>query len=143
MSRLTSEYSFVKWVEPNPIRQFCRACYIPHREIRTHARPNCAPISQAQRFTNAFGTPNRLNRRSICSSNRRVPLMSYYGREFEWETQDFANTKFILNFGANPMEAYQGGLFQVKRLMDARVKHGAKLVTFEVRPSATASISTP
>ena len=94
-----------------------------------------------KKFTNAFGTPNRLNRRSICSSNRRVPLMSFYGRDFEWETQDFENTKFILNFGGNPMEAYQGGLFMVKRIMDARVDKGAKLVTFEVRPSATASVS--
>ena len=92
-----------------------------------------------KRFTNAFGTPNRLNRRSICSSNRRAPLMSFYGREFEWETQDFANTKYILNFGANPMEAYQGGLYMMPRIMQARVDGGAKMVTFEVRPSATAN----
>jgi anaerobic selenocysteine-containing dehydrogenase len=95
----------------------------------------------SKRFTDAFGTPNRLNRRSICSSNRRVPLMSFYGREFEWESQDVENTRFVLNFGGNPMEAYQGGLFMRKRLMDARVDRGAKLVTFEVRPSATASVS--
>ncbi len=94
-----------------------------------------------KRFTNAFGTPNRLNRRSICSSNRRAPLMSFYGREFEWETQDFENTKFILNFGANPMEAYQGGFFMMQRIQQARVDKGAKMITFEVRPSATASVS--
>lgn len=93
------------------------------------------------RFTNAFGTPNRLNRRSICSSNRRVPLMSFYGREFEWESQDFENSKYILNFGGNPMEAYQGGLYMIRRIMDAKVKGGAKMVTFEVRPTATASVS--
>ncbi|MEM9876336.1 MAG: molybdopterin-dependent oxidoreductase, partial [Myxococcota bacterium] len=94
-----------------------------------------------KRFTNAFGTPHRLNRRSICSSNRRAPLMSFYGREFEWESQDFANSKYIINFGGNPMEAYQGGMFMVKRIMDARIDHGCKMVTFEVRPSATASVS--
>lgn len=94
-----------------------------------------------KRFTNAFGTPHRLNRRSICSSNRRAPLMSFYGREFEWESQDFENTKFILNFGANPMEAHQGGLYMMHRIQDARAEHGARLVTFEVRPSATASAS--
>ena len=94
-----------------------------------------------KRFTNAFGTPNRLNRRSICSSNRRAPLMSFYGRDFEWETQDFENTKFILNFGANPMEAYQGGFFMMQRIQQARVDQGAKMITFEVRPSATASVS--
>ncbi len=95
----------------------------------------------SKRFTDAYGTPNRLNRRSICSSNRRVPLMSFYGREFEWESQDFANTRMVLNFGANPMEAHQGGQYMRKRLMDARVDHGARLVTFDVRPSATASVS--
>jgi len=92
-------------------------------------------------FTNAFGTPHRLNRRSICSSNRRAPLMSFYGREFEWETQDLANTKYVINWGGNPYEAYQGGLFMAHRLQNARVDHGAKLITFEVRPSATASKS--
>ncbi|MCG8416587.1 MAG: molybdopterin-dependent oxidoreductase [Proteobacteria bacterium] len=94
------------------------------------------------RFTNAYGTPNRLNRRSICSSNRRAPLMSFYGRDFEWETQDFANSKYIVNFGGNPMEAYQGGIFMMGRMMDAIVDNGCKMVTFEVRPSATASVST-
>lgn len=94
-----------------------------------------------KRFTNAYGTPHRLNRRSICSSNRRVPLMSFYGREFEWETQDFENTKYIINFGANPMEAYQGGLYMMPRIQSARVDNGAKMVSFEVRPSATASVS--
>ncbi len=94
-----------------------------------------------KRFTNAFGTPHRLNRRSICSSNRRAPLMSFYGREFEWETQDFENTKYIVNFGGNPMEAYQGGLYMMHRIQKARVDGGAKMVTFEIRPSATASVS--
>ncbi len=92
-------------------------------------------------FCKAFGTPNRVNRRSICSSNRRAPLMSFYGRDFEWETQDVANTKYIINFGANPMEAYQGGMFLMGRIQDARVDNGARMVTFEVRPSATASVS--
>jgi anaerobic selenocysteine-containing dehydrogenase len=94
-----------------------------------------------KRFTNAFGTPNRLNRRSICSSNRRAPLMSFYGREFEWESQDFENTQYIVNFGGNPMEAYQGGLYMMHRIQHARVDKGARMVTFEVRPSATASVS--
>lgn len=94
-----------------------------------------------KRFTNAFGTPHRLNRRSICSSNRRAPLMSFYGRDFEWETQDLENTKYVVNFGGNPMEAYQGGLFMMHRLRDSQASKGAKLITFEVRPSATASVS--
>jgi thiosulfate reductase/polysulfide reductase chain A len=94
-----------------------------------------------KRFTEAYGTPHRLNRRAICSSNRRVPLMSHYGRDFEWGTQDFERTQFIVNFGCNPMEAFQGGQYMMPRIQKARVDHGAKMVTFEVRPSATASVS--
>ena len=111
----------------------------PERFVFHYGRDKTKGFSK--RFTDAFGTPHRLNRRAICSSNRRAPLMSFYGREFEWESQDFENTRFVLNFGSNLMEAHQGGQFARKRLMDARVDRGAKLVTFEVRPSATACVS--
>lgn len=111
----------------------------PERFIFHYGRDKTKGFTK--RFTNAFGTPNRLNRRSICSSNRRAPLMSFYGRDFEWETQDLENTKYILNFGCNPMEAYQGGLFMMHRIQTARVDHGAKMISFEVRPSATVNCS--
>jgi len=111
----------------------------PERFVFQYGRDKTKGVSK--RFTDAFGTPHRLNRRSICSSNRRAPLMSFYGREFEWESQDLERTKYVLNFGGNPMEAYQGGLFMRKRMMDAKVDRGAKIVTFEIRPTATASIS--
>ncbi|MCX2980656.1 hypothetical protein EYC98_07170 [Halieaceae bacterium IMCC14734] len=111
----------------------------PERFVFQYGRDKTKGFSK--RFTDAFGTPNRLNRRSICSSSRRAPLMSFYGRDFEWESQDVENTQYVLNFGGNPMEAYQGGMFMRKRLMDAKVDRGAKLVTFEVRPTATASVS--
>ena len=111
----------------------------PERFVFHYGRDKTKGFSK--RFTDAFGTPHRLNRRSICSSNRRAPLMSFYGREFEWESQDLEHTRYVINFGANPMEAHQGGLFMRKRMMDAKVDRGAKFVTFEVRPTATASIS--
>lgn len=111
----------------------------PERFVFQYGRDKTKGVSK--RFTDAFGTPHRLNRRSICSSNRRAPLMSFYGREFEWESQDLENTQYVLNFGGNPMEAYQGGLFMRKRMMDAKVDRGAKLITFEIRPTATASVS--
>ncbi len=117
----------------------CRESGHPERFIFHYGRDKTKGFTK--RFTNAFGTPNRLNRRSICSSNRRVPLMSFYGRDFEWETQDLENTKYILNFGCNPMEAYQGGMYMLHRIQTARVDHGAKMVSFEVRPSATVNCS--
>ncbi|MFT4548150.1 MAG: hypothetical protein ACI8XO_000060 [Verrucomicrobiales bacterium] len=62
--------------------------------------------------------------------------MSFYGREFEWETQGFENPQYIVNFGGNPMEAYQGGLYMMHRIQHARVDKGTRMVTFELRPSA-------
>ena len=112
---------------------------IPEEFVFHYGRDKTKGVTK--HFTNAFGTPHRLNRRSICSSNRRGPLMSFYGREFEWETQDLEFTKYVVNFGGNPYEAYQGGLYMAHRLQKARVEKGAKLVTFEVRPSNTASKS--
>jgi len=117
----------------------CRESGHPERFIFHYGRDKTKGFTK--RFTNAFGTPNRLNRRSICSSNRRVPLMSFYGRDFEWETQDLENSKYILNFGCNPMEAYQGGMYMLHRIQKARVDNGAKMVSFEVRPSATVNCS--
>lgn len=94
-----------------------------------------------QRFLHAFGSPQQLNRRAICSSNPRVSNMSYFGEPVDWDTGDYASTKMVLNFGANPMEAHQGGMGALQRIQSARLEHGARLITFEVRPSATASIS--
>lgn len=94
-----------------------------------------------QRFLHAFGSPQQLNRRAICSSNPRVANMSYFGEAVDWDTGDYANTRLILNFGSNPMEAHQGGMGALQRIQAARCDHGARLVTFEVRPSATASVS--
>ena len=111
----------------------------PERFVFHYGRDKTKGFSK--RFTDAFGTPHRLNRRSICSSNRRAPLMSFYGRDFEWESQDLEHTQYAVNFGSNFMEAHQGGLFMRKRMMDARIDRSAKLVTFEVRPTATASVS--
>ncbi len=94
-----------------------------------------------QRFLHAFGSPQQLNRRAICSSNPRVANMSYFGESVDWDTGDYEQSKLILNFGANPMEAHQGGMGALQRIQKARCDKGARLVTFEVRPSATASVS--
>lgn len=94
-----------------------------------------------QRFLHSFGSPQQLNRRAICSSNPRVSNMSFFGEPVDWDTGDYTRTKLVLNFGANPMEAHQGGMGALQRIQQARLGNGARLVTFEVRPSATASIS--
>jgi thiosulfate reductase / polysulfide reductase chain A len=119
------------------------------KAIREKGRPDLMAVHVGrdktqgviQRFLSAFGSPNALNRRSICSSNPRVANMSYFGEPVDWDTNDYSDTRYIINFGANPMEAHQGGFGALKRIQKARIDRGAKLVTFEIRPSATASVS--
>lgn len=92
------------------------------------------------RFMNAIGSPVLLNHRAICSSSKRAANYVSLG-ETDWESIDAERCKYFLNFGANFFEAHQGGLHLVSRVIKARLDHGAKLVTFDVRLSNTAGRS--
>ena len=92
------------------------------------------------RFLNAIGSPSLFNHRALCSSNKRAANYVSLG-ETDWETGDFANTKYILNFGSNFYEAHQGAIHVAKRIIRGRFDNGAKLVTVDVRCSNTAGRS--
>lgn len=92
-----------------------------------------------ERFTNAFGTPNKLGHRGLCSLNKRMAIKATIG-DVDWDTPDLANSQFILNFGSNLYEAHQGHVGMVSRMAEAKRK-GAKLITFDVRLSNTAAKS--
>ncbi len=93
-----------------------------------------------KRFLNAFGTRTQLSHRALCSGNRRAANLTYIW-ESDWDLNDVANTKYILNFGSNAFEAHQGHIPLASRIQDARFRNGAKLVTFDVRLSNTAGAS--
>ena len=61
------------------------------------------------RFLNAIGSPSFFNHRALCSSNKRAANYASLG-ETDWETGDFANSKYILNVGSNFYEAHQGAI---------------------------------
>lgn len=92
------------------------------------------------RFLDAIGSPVLLNHRALCSANKRAANYSFLG-DTDWETVDVANSKYILNFGANFYEAHQGHIHVLKRAIQGRFDNGAKLVTFDVRLSNTAGRS--
>ncbi len=92
------------------------------------------------RFLNAIGSPSLFNHRALCSSNKRAANYVSLG-ETDWETGDFANAKYILNFGSNFYEAHQGAIHAAKRIIRGRYDNGAKLVTLDVRLSNTAGRS--
>ena len=92
-----------------------------------------------RRFVDATGTPNAFFSIPNTDTNRILALNSMLGTE--QEISDLANARYILNFGANPYEAYFYHLPAVQRLMKARTENRAKLVTFDVRVSNTAGKS--
>lgn len=92
------------------------------------------------RFLNAYGTPSSFNHRALCSLNRRAAILATIG-DSDWDLGDFENTDYVLNFGCNWAEAHQGHIPVAIRMMRARERRGAKLVTFEARLSNTAAVS--
>ena len=92
-----------------------------------------------ERFTDAFGTPNKLGHRGLCSLNKRMAIKAAIG-ETDWDTPDLANTQYILNFGSNFYEAHQGHVGMMQRAAEAK-RNGAYMVTFDVRLSNTAARS--
>ncbi|WP_202079128.1 molybdopterin-containing oxidoreductase family protein [Caldalkalibacillus salinus] len=93
-----------------------------------------------ERFTNAFGTPNKVGHRGLCSLNKRMAIKAAIG-DTDWDTNDVAHTSFMLNFGSNLYEAHQGHVPFLQRVVEGKLKKQATLVTFDVRLSHTAAQS--
>jgi len=92
-----------------------------------------------KRFMQAIGSATMGSHTSICESSKKIGMEPTWGPDIE--TPDFENTKYILNFGSNIYEAAYFHNTYIQRLIDGRVKNGAKLVTFDVRLSNTAGKS--
>ena len=92
-----------------------------------------------KRFCQTLGTNTRINHTSTCESSKKVGMEPTWGPDIE--TPDFANTKYILNFGSNIMEAAYFMNPYSQRLVEGMVENKAKLVTFDVRLSNTAGRS--
>ena len=91
------------------------------------------------RFMKTLGSATVLNHTSVCESSKKVGMEPTWGPDIE--TPDFANAKYVLNFGSNVLEAayFHNPLSQ--RVTEGRVDNHMKIVTFDVRLSNTAGFS--
>jgi anaerobic selenocysteine-containing dehydrogenase len=91
------------------------------------------------RFMNTLGSATVVNHTSVCESSKKIGMEPTWGPDIE--TPDFANAKYVLNFGSNILEAayFHNPLSQ--RIAEGRVDNKAKIVTFDVRLSNTAGFS--
>lgn len=88
-----------------------------------------------KRFMHAMGSNAMLNHTNICESSKKVGLEPLWGPDIE--SCDWANTKYILNFGSNILETAYFMNPNAQRLVDGVVGNKAKLVSFDVRLSNT------
>lgn len=91
------------------------------------------------RFMATLGTNTGINHTSTCESSKKIGMEPTWGPDIE--TPDFANTKYILNFGSNILEAAYFHNPYAQRVIEGTVDGKAKLVTFDVRLSNTAAKS--
>ncbi len=91
------------------------------------------------RFMKTLGSATVVNHTSVCESSKKIGMEPTWGPDIE--TPDFANTKYVLNFGSNILEAayFHNPLSQ--RITEGRVDNNMKIVTFDVRLSNTAGFS--
>ena len=91
------------------------------------------------RFMKTLGSATVVNHTSVCESSKKCGMEPTWGPDIE--TPDFANTKYVLNFGSNVLEAayFHNPLSQ--RITEGRVDNQMKIVTFDVRLSNTAGFS--
>lgn len=90
-------------------------------------------------FLAGYGTKSVGNHTSVCESNKWTAQELTWGGHYDnW---DLDNSKFILNFGCNVLEAHTNHLPMAQRCLKA-LGRGVKMYTFDVRLSNTAAKST-
>lgn len=91
-------------------------------------------------FLGAYGTKTIGNHTTICEGAKWVAQELTWGKHYD--SWDFDNTKYVLNFGSNCLEAGTNSIPNLLRLSSAMVDRGVKMVTFDVRISNTVAKST-
>ncbi|HEY5700799.1 MAG TPA: molybdopterin-dependent oxidoreductase, partial [Gammaproteobacteria bacterium] len=90
-------------------------------------------------FLANYGTGTVGNHTAICEAAK------WTGQELTWgshyDNWDFDNTRFVLNFGSNCLEAHTNHTAVAHRLVRALVDRNVRMVTFDVRLSNTAAKS--
>ncbi len=90
-------------------------------------------------FLKALGSPTVFSDSEFLDQNRAMGQALTWGSEST--VSDAAQSRYILNFGANPYENHEQYIYLAQRIVEAQVANAAKLVTFDVRLSNTAGKS--
>jgi anaerobic selenocysteine-containing dehydrogenase len=91
-------------------------------------------------FLANYGTGTIGNHTSICEGGKWTAQELTWGKHYD--SWDFDNTNYVLNFGSNVLEAHTNHAPSAQRLVRALTERNVNMVTFDVRLSNTAAKST-
>ncbi len=111
----------------------------PEKFMFHYGRMKSSTSSMVKTFLATVGTGTVGDHTSICEGGKWV------AQEFTWgghyDTWDFDNTRFVINFGSNVFEAGTNHIPTSHRLIRAIVERNVRMITFDVRLSNTAAKS--
>lgn len=90
-----------------------------------------------RRFTYAYGSPNALGGTGFYDANKLVATELTWGAA--GDVPDVSKSKYILVFGANPLESNPQFVGLARRMIDGIQLNQAKLVVFDVRLTNTST----
>jgi len=111
----------------------------PEKFMFHYGRMKASHSKLINTFLANYGTASKGNHTAICEAAK------WTGQELTWgkhyDNWDFDNTRFVLNFGSNVLEAHTNHVPSAHRLIARITDHNVRLVTFDVRLSNTAAKS--
>jgi len=92
-----------------------------------------------RRFTYAFGSPNAVGAAGLYDANKKVATELTWGAA--GDMPDVGRSKYMLIFGANPLENHPSFCGFARRLIDSTTQNQGKVVLFDVRLNNTSARS--
>jgi len=112
----------------------------PEKFMFQYGRMKASSSKIVKTFLSNYGTKTIANHTNICEGGKWTAQELTWGHHYDnW---DFDQTRYVLNFGSNCLEAHTNHVPLAQRLVDAIAGRRVKLVTFDVRLANTVAKST-
>jgi len=112
----------------------------PEKFMFHYGRMKASSEKIVKTFLAAYGTETIGNHTTICEGGKWVAQELTWGKHYDnW---DFDQTKCIINFGCNILEAHTNHVPLAQRVVNAMVDRHVRMTTFDVRLANTVAKST-
>ena len=112
----------------------------PEKFMFHYGRMKASSSKIVKTFLANYGTKTIANHTNICEGGKWTAQELTWG--YHYDNWDFDQTRYVLNFGSNCLEAHTNHVPLAQRLVNAIADRRVKLVTFDVRLANTVAKST-